>query len=116
MFNMDLEGNGSLDVPIDLKKKIKVVKLECDQHNHMQNWFYRVDSPYYAFSGDDGDFTIDKVPPGEYQLVAWHPKIMSRPGPAGPAKKIMSRPGPGRPCEKKSCLVPVPAGPAKKES
>ncbi len=75
MFNMDLEGNGSLDVPIDLKKKIKVVKLECDQHNHMQNWFYRVDSPYYAFSGDDGDFTIDKVPPGEYQLVAWHPKI-----------------------------------------
>ncbi|MDP7304782.1 MAG: carboxypeptidase-like regulatory domain-containing protein, partial [Pirellulaceae bacterium] len=45
----------------------------CDQHPHMQNWFRLVDNPYYAFSTADGTFTIDKVPPGTYKLIAWHP-------------------------------------------
>ena len=76
MFNQDLEANGRLDVMVKFKKKkTKVMKLECDQHNHMQNWFYRVDSPYYAFSGDDGSFKIDGIPPGKYRLIAWHPKF-----------------------------------------
>lgn len=82
MFNQDLEGNSKLDVKVKFKKKkTKVMKLECDQHNHMQNWFYRVDSPYYAFSGDDGSFKIDNIPPGKYRLIAWHPKF----------KKIMKK-------------------------
>jgi hypothetical protein len=51
------------------------MKLECDQHNHMQNWFLRVDNPYYAFSAADGSFKIDQVPPGSYELRAWHPKF-----------------------------------------
>ena len=76
MFNQDLEGDSALDVAVKFKKKkTKVVKLECDQHNHMQNWFYRVDNPYFAFSGDDGSFRIGRVPPGKYRLVAWHPKF-----------------------------------------
>ena len=75
MFNQDLEGDGELDVPITFKKKTELVlKLECDQHEHMQNWFRRVDSPYYAFSVVDGSFEITDVPPGEYSLIAWHPK------------------------------------------
>ncbi len=76
MFNQDLEGNGKLDVPIKFKKKKqRSMKLECDQHNHMQNWFLRVDNPYYAFSGTDGSFKIDQVPAGSYELRAWHPKF-----------------------------------------
>ena len=76
MFNLDLEGNNTLDVAVKFKKKkTKVMKLECDQHNHMQNWFYRVDNPYFAFSGDDGSFQIGRVPPGNYRLIAWHPKF-----------------------------------------
>jgi hypothetical protein len=33
-----------------------------------------VDNPYYAVSGDDGAFSIDKLPPGKYTLEAWHEK------------------------------------------
>jgi hypothetical protein len=72
LHNQDLEGNGQLELPIKFKKG-KVIKLECDQHPHMQNWFYRVDNPYYAFSSEDGTFKIDQIPPGKYKLIAWHP-------------------------------------------
>jgi hypothetical protein len=73
LHNQDLEGNGKLELPIALKKGYKVVKLECDQHPHMQNWFRLVDNPYYAFSAADGTFSIDQVPPGTYNMIAWHP-------------------------------------------
>ncbi len=75
LHNEDLAGDGKLDLTIKLKKKIKVVKLECDQHEHMQNWFRAVENPYYAFSSEDGSFKIDQVPPGTYKLIAWHPKF-----------------------------------------
>lgn len=70
--NQALPGHGKLNLPIRFKSR-HFMKLECDQYPHMQNWFYRVDNPYYAFSGRDGTFTIDRVPPGTYKLLAWHP-------------------------------------------
>ena len=76
MHNEDLEGEGELDLEVAFaKESIRVMKLECDQHEHMQNWFRRVDNPYYAFSGEDGTYVIDQVPPGTYKLIAWHPKF-----------------------------------------
>ena len=76
LHNEDLEGDGSLDLNLKFEKdSIRVVKLECDQHEHMQNWFRRVENPYYAFSADDGTFKIENVPPGTYKLIAWHPKF-----------------------------------------
>lgn len=74
MHNKDLEGEGTLELAVKFKKSTaKVIKLECDQHNHMQNWFYKISNPYYAFSAADGTFSIDKIPPGTYNLIAWHP-------------------------------------------
>jgi hypothetical protein len=29
-------------------------------------------NPYFALTSDDGKFEIKNVPPGKYQLVAWH--------------------------------------------
>jgi hypothetical protein len=74
MHNQDLAGNGFLKLGIKFKKDTaKVIKLECDQHNHMQNYFYRVENPYFAFSAADGTYEISDVPPGTYKLIAWHP-------------------------------------------
>ncbi|MCP4908505.1 MAG: carboxypeptidase regulatory-like domain-containing protein [bacterium] len=76
MHNEDLEGDGEIDLKLKFgKKSIRVVKLECDQHEHMQNWFRRVENPYYSFSSADGSFKIENVPPGTYKLIAWHPKF-----------------------------------------
>lgn len=53
----------------------RVVRLICNRHDFMQNWLYTVDTPYFAISDEGGNFTIDQVPPGRYELVAWHPLL-----------------------------------------
>lgn len=74
IHNTDLEGDGKLELVAELQKS-RMLKLECDQHNHMQNFFYAVENPYFAISEQDGSFSIDQVPPGSYKLTAWHPVL-----------------------------------------
>ncbi len=56
-------------------KESRVVSLRCNRHDFMQNWFYTVQTPYFAISDEKGRFTIDQVPAGRYELVAWHPLL-----------------------------------------
>jgi hypothetical protein len=76
IFNKPLPTKGQV---IDYKfkrldlKKSPVVFLQCDQHNFMEAWFHAVKNPYYAVVGKDGTFAIDGIPPGEYEIYAWHP-------------------------------------------
>jgi hypothetical protein len=72
---------------LDLKKS-PIVFLQCDQHNFMEAWFHSVKNPYYAVVGKDGTFTIDGIPPGEYELYAWHPMM-------GDTKEQKIKIGPG---------------------
>ncbi len=51
------------------------VGLTCDRHDFMENWLYVVKNPYYAISDESGNFRIDQVPPGDYNLVVWHPVL-----------------------------------------
>jgi hypothetical protein len=41
----------------------------------MEAWFHAVKNPYYAVVGKDGSFIIDGIPPGEYEIYAWHPMM-----------------------------------------
>lgn len=61
--------------PINFKKEDSFMKVECDQHNYMNVWFLPVESPYYAVVNDDGTFSIDQVPAGKYQVIAFHPSL-----------------------------------------
>ncbi len=31
-----------------------------------------LDHPYFAVSGADGSFEITNIPPGDYEIEAWH--------------------------------------------
>lgn len=58
----------------DLRKS-RVVRFACNRHDFMQNWLYVVETPYFSVSDEKGEFAIDQVPPGRYELVAWHPML-----------------------------------------
>jgi len=49
-----------------------VVQLLCNIHATMNAYVVVVDSPYYAKAQASGAFTIRNVPPGRYDLSAWH--------------------------------------------
>jgi plastocyanin len=59
----------------DLKKSFEetgIFRLKCDVHSWMRAFVIATDNPFNAVSGDDGAFSIAKVPDGKYKLVAWH--------------------------------------------
>jgi plastocyanin len=53
-------------------KRAGVVQILCNIHSSMLGFVYVVDSPYYAQADASGAFTIKAVPPGEYEIKAWH--------------------------------------------
>jgi hypothetical protein len=76
IFNLPLPEKGqSIKKPVILRKKESTFMIECDQHNYMQAFFAPVENPYYAIVGEDGTFSISDVPPGTYEVYAWHPKL-----------------------------------------
>lgn len=58
---------------VQIKKKKSYVILECDVHDYMRAYFLPVWNPYYSIVGDEGQFSIDKIPPGKYRVIVWHP-------------------------------------------
>jgi hypothetical protein len=76
IFNLPLPEKGQvIKKPVTLRKKESIFKIECDQHNYMQAFFVPVTNPYYAVVGEDGTFSIDGIPPGTYEVYAWHPTL-----------------------------------------
>ena len=49
-----------------------VVQILCNIHSSMLGVVVVVDTPYYAQAEGSGAFSIKGVPPGEYELKAWH--------------------------------------------
>ncbi len=49
-----------------------VYRFQCDVHPWMRAFAIVTDNPFYAVTGDDGSFKIEKVPAGKFKVVAWH--------------------------------------------
>ena len=58
-----------------LSKKRRTFVMQCGFHAYMQSWAIAVDNPYYVLTDENGQFSIEGVPPGTYDLRAWHPGI-----------------------------------------
>jgi len=53
-------------------------RVKCDVHPWMGAWIAVFDHPYFAVTDVDGKFTIDGLPAGTYEVVAWHEKLPSQ--------------------------------------
>ena len=54
------------------------VRLSCNTHPWMRGWLMVTDEAA-AITGADGQFSIDNVPPGTYELRIWHESLKSAP-------------------------------------
>jgi plastocyanin len=48
-----------------------MIPVQCDVHGWMQAYIGVQDHPYFAVTGDDGSFTIENLPPGDYTIETW---------------------------------------------
>jgi len=67
-------------VPGDVRMKVKpkvspFLTVGCDLHNWMIAYVLAPDHPYAVVVEPDGTFLLDDVPPGDYTIIAWHPKL-----------------------------------------
>jgi len=53
-------------------KKHGLVKIKCDVHGWMSANLWIMKHPFFAVTGEDGAFTLPKLPPGTYTIEAWH--------------------------------------------
>jgi hypothetical protein len=50
-----------------------IVSLRCNAgHIWMNGEMIVAKNPYYAVTDEDGSFELTQVPPGQYEIVAWH--------------------------------------------
>ncbi len=54
------------------------LRVRCDVHPWMSAQVAVLPNPFFAVSNEDGKFTIEGVPPGEYTLVARHDMLGER--------------------------------------
>jgi tetratricopeptide (TPR) repeat protein len=52
--------------------------IKCNLHPFLQTTAYLIQNPYYTVSDSEGNFSIENIPPGTYEVVAWHPYIPSQ--------------------------------------
>ena len=66
--------------PGDIVKKLKprrspFISLNCEAHNFMFGFMMAPKHPYAVVVGEDGSYSIDDIPPGDYTIKAWHPRF-----------------------------------------
>jgi plastocyanin len=52
-----------------------LVQVFCHIHADMSGYILVLDNPYFVQPDEQGRFRLDGIPPGEYQLVAWHERV-----------------------------------------
>ena len=61
-------------IPIVLEKP-EILRVDCDLHPWMRAWVVVAEHPFYAVTNDEGEFMLDRVPPGEYTLHLWQESL-----------------------------------------
>lgn len=53
-------------------KKPETLRVDCDLHSWMRGWVVVTEHPFYVVTNEQGEFILDNVPPGKYNLQTWH--------------------------------------------
>jgi plastocyanin len=78
--NVFSKTNGGFDTGVYGRGKMKdqtfkepgVYPIYCNVHPRMTAFIITLSTPMFTQAGNDGRFTLENVPPGQYKLNVWH--------------------------------------------
>ncbi len=73
-FNRAMPAN-VLESEAKFGKEEGMFLVKCDVHGWMTAYVGVFGNPFFAVSGKDGKYTIPNLPPGSYEIEAWHEKL-----------------------------------------
>lgn len=73
-FNMAMPANRT-EADTKFGKEEGMFLVKCDVHPWMSAYVGVFTNPFFAVSGADGKFSISGLPPGTYEVEAWHEKL-----------------------------------------
>ena len=73
-FNMAMPANRT-EADTKFGKEEGMFLVKCDVHGWMTAYVGVFANPYFAVTGADGKFSIPGLPPGTYEIEAWHEKL-----------------------------------------
>ena len=76
-FNIGQPRKGMESTKTFAKKEL-MFPVGCDVHPWMRAYISVMDNPFYAVTSEDGTFEIKGLPPGDYEVEAWHEKLKTQ--------------------------------------
>ena len=58
-----------------------IVRVFCDIHSHMNAFILVFSHPFFTLTNADGHYSLENVPPGTYNVIAWNEGTASEPKP-----------------------------------
>ncbi len=55
-----------------------LLQVKCEVHGWMGAYIHVVKHPFHAVTGEDGAFSLPRLPSGTYEIEAWHEKLGTR--------------------------------------
>jgi plastocyanin len=73
-FDLDLYKGNPPDKRVTFDKPGRV-DVFCSIHKNMSCIVLVLENPYFASADENGNYKIENVPPGKYELKAWHERL-----------------------------------------
>jgi hypothetical protein len=74
MFNFGQPDPGDIEQAVKPRRSA-FIGINCEAHNFMFGFMMAPKNPYAVVVGEDGSYSLDNVPPGDYTVKAWHPRL-----------------------------------------
>lgn len=68
----DSQSPGAAPITQSFSRQEIAIQVKCNVHPWMKAYVAVLAHPFFQVTGEDGSFEIKNVPPGKYELYAWH--------------------------------------------